>query len=162
MDEQEEVRIDSFLWAVRLFKSRSMASDNCKKNRILINGAEVKPSRGVKVGDTLTVRKPPITYTYKVLKLARARMGAKLVPEYIQNLTPQAEYEQLELRRISGFIGRAKGTGRPTKRERRQLDSFTQATEGLDFFFNDDFYEEEEDDEMDNNLDSLFCNDNEE
>lgn len=147
MDKDNEgVRVDSFLWAVRIFKSRSLASENCKKNRILLNGVEVKPSRLVKEGDLLTVKKPPVTYTYKVLQLAKNRMGAKLVPEYLENKTPQSEYEQLELRRISGFIDRSKGMGRPTKRERRKLDDFKEATAGLDFFFEEDYFEEDEED----------------
>lgn len=144
--ETQSIRIDSFLWAVRIFKTRSLASANCKKNRILINGIEVKPSRLVKAGDILTVRKPPVTYTYKVLKVAKNRMGAKLVPEYLEDNTPKSEYEQLELRKISGFIGRAKGAGRPTKRDRRKLEDFQEATAGLDFFFDDDFEDDLEDD----------------
>lgn len=143
----EGIRIDSFLWAVRIFKSRSLAAENCKKNCIAVNGIEVKPSRLVKVGDTITVRKPPITYTYRVLQLAKNRMGAKLVPQYLENQTPETEYEHLELKRISGFVGRAKGMGRPTKRDRRQLDQFTEATQGLDFFFQEPFLDEEEDEE---------------
>lgn len=148
----ESVRIDSFLWAVRIFKTRSLASASCKKNRVLINGVEVKPSRLVKVGDIVVVKKPPISYTYKVLQIAKNRMGAKSVADYIEDKTPKCEYEQLELKRISGFVGRVKGTGRPTKRDRRKLDDFQEATAGLDFFFDNDLgddYDEEwlEDDE---------------
>lgn len=138
MSTLDSVRIDSFLWAVRIFKTRSLASANCKKNRVLINGVEVKPSRLVKVGDVVVVKKPPISYTYKVLQIAKNRMGAKSVTDYIEDKTPKSEYEQLELKRISGFVGRVKGTGRPTKRDRRKLDDFQEATAGLDFFFDND------------------------
>ncbi|KXB33396.1 S4 domain protein [Bacteroidales bacterium KA00251] len=138
MSTLDSVRIDSFLWAVRIFKTRSLASASCKKNRVLINGVEVKPSRLVKVGDVVVVKKPPISYTYKVLQIAKNRMGAKSVTDYIEDKTPKSEYEQLELKRISGFVGRVKGTGRPTKRDRRKLDDFQEATAGLDFFFDND------------------------
>lgn len=138
MSTLDSVRIDSFLWAVRIFKTRSLASANCKKNRVLINGVEVKPSRLVKVGDVVVVKKPPISYTYKVLQIAKNRMGAKSVTDYIEDKTPKSEYEQLELKRISGFVGRVKGTGRPTKRDRRKLNDFQEATAGLDFFFDND------------------------
>lgn len=138
----DNVRIDSFLWSVRIFKSRSIASEACKKHRVAVNGVEAKPSRTIKVGDTLTLRKSPITYTFKVLKLAKSRMGAKLVPEHIENCTPQSEYELLELKRISGFVDRAKGTGRPTKRERRMLDDFRDQARSIDFFLADeDFFD---------------------
>ena len=138
MSTLDSVRIDSFLWAVRIFKTLSLASASCKKNRVLINGVEVKPSRLVKVGDVVVVKKPPISYTYKVLQIAKNRMGAKSVTDYIEDKTPKSEYEQLELKRISGFVGRVKGTGRPTKRDRRKLDDFQEATAGLDFFFDND------------------------
>ena len=138
MSTLDSVRIDSFLWAVRIFKTRSLASASCKKNRVLINGVEVKPSRLVKVGDVVVVKNPPISYTYKVLQIAKNRMGAKSVTDYIEDKTPKSEYEQLELKRISGFVGRVKGTGRPTKRDRRKLDDFQEATAGLDFFFDND------------------------
>lgn len=138
MSTLDSVRIDSFLWAVRIFKTRSLASASCKKNRVLINGVEVKPSRLVKVGDVVVVKKPPISYTYKVLQIAKNRMGAKSVTDYIEDKTPKSEYEQLELKRISGFVGRVKGTGRPTKRDRRKLDDFQEAIAGLDFFFDND------------------------
>ena len=108
MSTLDSVRIDSFLWAVRIFKTRSLASASCKKNRVLINGVEVKPSRLVKVGDVVVVKKPPISYTYKVLQIAKNRMGAKSVTDYIEDKTPKSEYEQLELKRISGFVGRVK------------------------------------------------------
>lgn len=135
-----EVRIDSFLWAVRIFKSRSIASDACKKGRVTINGQLVKPARGVAIGDTIGVRKAPITYSFRVLQTAKNRMGAKLVPEYIQNVTPPEEYEILELQRISGFIDRAKGEGRPTKKDRRSIDEWNTL-----YLMDEGYFDEEED-----------------
>ena len=120
----EEVRIDKWLWAVRIFKTRTAASEACKKGRVLIGGTAVKPSRNIRVGEVIKVRKPPVTYSFKVLGLADKRMGARLVSEYMENVTPPEQYELLELNRISGFVDRQRGTGRPTKKERRDLDQF--------------------------------------
>ncbi|NMB05097.1 MAG: RNA-binding S4 domain-containing protein [Bacteroidales bacterium] len=120
----EEVRIDKWLWAVRIFKTRTAASEACKKGRVLIGGTAVKPSRNIRVGEVIKVRKPPVTYSFKVLGLAEKRMGARLVSEYMENVTPPEQYELLELNRISGFVDRQRGTGRPTKKERRDLDQF--------------------------------------
>ena len=120
-----EVRIDKWMWATRLFKTRSVASEACKKNRISIGGVSVKPSRMVKAGDVIAIRKPPITYSFRVLDVTEKRMGAKLVPQFLENITPPEEYELLELNKISGFVDRAKGLGRPTKKDRRELDDFT-------------------------------------
>ncbi|MDL2256795.1 RNA-binding S4 domain-containing protein [Bacteroidales bacterium OttesenSCG-928-I14] len=119
-----EVRIDKWLWAVRIFKTRTIAVDACKKNRVSVNGSLVKPARMLKVGDIIDVRKPPIIYTFKVLDLTANRVGAKLVPNFMENITAPEQYEILELQKISGFIDRAKGTGRPTKKDRRDLDDF--------------------------------------
>lgn len=120
----DEVRIDKWLWAVRIFKTRTAATEACKKGRVLIGETGVKPSRNVRVGEVIKVKKPPVTYSFKVLALAEKRMGARLVPEYMENVTPQEQYELLELNRISGFVDRQRGTGRPTKKERRDLDQF--------------------------------------
>jgi Ribosome-associated heat shock protein implicated in the recycling of the 50S subunit (S4 paralog) len=119
-----EVRIDKWLWAVRIFKTRTITVEACKKGRVSINGAIIKPSRTIKVGDVIDVRKPPITYSFKVVDLTSNRVGAKLVPNFMENITPPGQYEILELQKISGFIDRAKGTGRPTKKDRRDLDDF--------------------------------------
>ena len=119
-----EVRIDKWLWAVRIFKTRTLAADECKKGHVMMNGVNLKPSRCVKAGDVVQVRKPPITLTLKVLQCVENRVSAKLVPEMMENLTPDDQYELLEMSKISGFIDRAKGTGRPTKKERRDLDFF--------------------------------------
>ena len=119
-----EVRIDKWLWAVRVFKTRSLATDACKMNRVSINGQLIKPSRLVKEGDVISVRKPPIEYSFKVLRVLNNRVGAKLVPEYMENVTPKEQYDILELQRLSRFVDRAKGLGRPTKKDRRDMESF--------------------------------------
>ncbi|WP_028912648.1 RNA-binding S4 domain-containing protein [Prevotella sp. MA2016] len=120
----EEARIDKWLWASRIFKTRSIAADACKNGRVSIGGVSVKPSRMVKVGETVSVRKPPITYSFRILKTIEQRVGAKLLPEIYENVTAPEQYELLEMTRISGFVDRARGTGRPTKKERRSLDAF--------------------------------------
>ena len=112
------------MWATRIFKTRTLATEACKKNRVSIGGISVKPSRMVKAGDQIAIRKPPITYTFQVLDVTEKRIGAKLVPQFLENITPPEEYEILELNKISGFVDRTKGLGRPTKKERRKLDDF--------------------------------------
>lgn len=139
-----EVRIDKWLWAVRIFKSRTIAVEACKKGRVSINNVTIKPSRMIKAGDVIQVRKPPITYSFKVLQLAERRMGAKLVPEYMENVTTADQYEILELQKISGFVDRQKGTGRPTKKDRRSLEDFTDPMVMDDFDFEFDFDSEDE------------------
>lgn len=130
-----EVRVDKWLWAVRIFKTRSLATDACKKSRVSVGGQTVKPSRTLRVGEVVTVRKPPVEYSFRVLALLNNRVGAKFVPEYMENVTPREQYELLELQRISGFVDRAKGLGRPTKKERRDLEQFSDSLpEGLDLF----------------------------
>ena len=137
-----EARIDKWLWAARIFKTRSMAADACKNGRVTMGGVNVKPSRTIKMGDTVSVRKPPITYSFKVLKAIEMRVGAKLLSEVYENVTTPDQYELLEMTRISGFIDRARGTGRPTKKERRSLDAFL--IEDDEFFdMDDDFLDEE-------------------
>ena len=137
----ETARIDKWLWAARIFKTRSIASDACKNGRVSIGGVNMKPSRSVKVGDVVSVKKPPITYSFKVLKTIEQRVGAKLLPEIYENVTDPKQYELLEMSRISGFVDRARGTGRPTKKERRALDAFVEP----EFFdFDEDWDEESE------------------
>ena len=134
-------RIDKWLWAVRIFKTRTIASDACKLGRVTIGGQKVKASRTVKVGEVIEVRKPPVTYSFKVLKTIEQRVGAKLLPEIYENVTDPKQYELLEMSRISGFVDRARGTGRPTKKERRALDAFVEP----EFFdFDEDWDEESE------------------
>ncbi len=144
---KEEVRIDKFMWATRIFKTRTIATEACKKGRVMLDGVSVKPSRTIKVGDVIQVRKPPVTYSFKVLALAENRMGAKLVPGYLENITPPDQYELLEVVRISGFVNRQKGLGRPTKREGRQMAQFLEsqyADDGFDFDFDFDDDTDEE------------------
>jgi ribosome-associated heat shock protein Hsp15 len=140
-----EARLDKWLWAARIFKTRTMAADACKNGRVMIDGVKMKPSRMIKEGDVLQVRKPPVTYSFKVLKAIQNRVGAKLVPEVLENVTTPDQYELLEMNRISGFVGRARGTGRPTKKERRELDDFVQPA----FFGDFDFLEDDLEDEGD-------------
>ena len=120
----EVARIDKWLWASRIFKTRSIAADACKNGRVTINGVNVKPSHTVKAGETVSVRKPPVTYSFKILKPIEQRVGAKLLPEIYENVTAADQYELLEMNRISGFVNRARGTGRPTKKDRRAMDAF--------------------------------------
>ena len=127
-----EARIDKWLWAARIYKTRTLASDACKNGRITINGALAKPSRTVKVGDQVGVKKSPITYSFRVLQTIEKRVGAKLLPEVFENVTPHEQYELLEMTRISGFVDRARGTGRPTKKDRRALDDFAETPIFLD------------------------------
>ena len=119
-----EIRIDKWMWATRIFKTRTIALEACKKNRVMVNDVPAKPSRMIKVGDIVQVRKPPVTYSFKVLDITSNRVGAKLVPQFLENITSPEQYELLELQKISGFVDRARGTGRPTKKERRELDDF--------------------------------------
>ena len=121
---EEGARIDKWLWAARIFKTRSIAADACKNGRVTIGGINVKPSHNVKAGETVDVRKPPITYSFRILKTIEQRVGAKLLPEIYENVTAPEQYELLEMNRISGFVDRARGTGRPTKKDRRALDDF--------------------------------------
>lgn len=141
------VRIDKWLWAVRIFKTRTVATDACKKGRVTVgdNMAPVKPSRLLEVGDIVHVRKSPVTYTFRVKALTQNRLGAKLVPDYAENITPQDQYDLLEVVKISGFIDRQKGLGRPTKREGRDLARFTEeiTDTGWDFDFDTDDFDED-------------------
>lgn len=131
----EEARVDKWLWAVRIFKTRSIATDACKKGRVAVGGTVVKPSRMIHVGDIVSVRKPPIEYSFRVIQLLGSRVGAKRVDEFMQNVTPREQYELLELQRVSGFVDRAKGLGRPTKKDRRDLDQFAEELpEGIEIF----------------------------
>ena len=128
-------RIDKWLWAARIFKTRSIAVDAIKNGRVTIDGVNVKPSRNIKAGEVVSVKKPPITYSFRVLKTIEQRVGAKLIPEIYENVTDPKQYELLEMSRISGFVDRARGTGRPTKKERRAIDAFVDPTL---FGFDDD------------------------
>lgn len=138
-----EVRIDKWLWAVRLYKTRSLAAEACKKGKVSCNGQTVKPSHVVKVGEVYHVRRAPITFSYKVLALAQNRMAAKLVPDFMLDVTTPDQLQLLELNRLAHAAGRARGTGRPTKKERRDLDMFIDPLDWMDEM--DDFETDEED-----------------
>ena len=112
----EEVRLDKYLWSIRAYKTRSEATTACNGGKVRLNGSDVKPSKAVKVGDTIVVRKGPVTYTYKVLALVDKRQGAKLVPQYAENLTPQEELDKLHAPVETFFLKRDRGAGRPTKK----------------------------------------------
>lgn len=129
-----EVRIDKWLWAARVFKTRTIAAEACKRGRISINGQLLKASRSIKAGDVIQVRKPPIIWSFKVLQAIGNRVGAKLVPEVLENVTTADQLAILENHKLEGFIDRARGTGRPTKKDRRDLDAFAD-----DFDFEFDF-----------------------
>lgn len=136
-----EVRVDKYLFAMRIYKTRSIATDACKKGRVTMNGVELKPSRTFRIGDKFSVRKGPITYTYEVLQLSENRLGAKLVPTYLRDITSPDQLELLELARLAGQNGRDRGTGRPTKKDRRDIEQF----------ISDDYWDElDELDDLDN------------
>ena len=120
----EGTRIDKYLFAVRLYKTRSLASEECRKGKVTIGGMNVKPSRELKIGETIQLRRPPITRSYKVLALTESRMAAKMVPEFLLETTPASELEILEVQKNMSVYNRERGTGRPTKKERRDLDDF--------------------------------------
>ena len=129
-----EVRVDKYLFAMRIYKTRSIAADACKKGRVTMNGTQLKPSRTFKVGDIFSVRKNPVTFTYQILQLSENRLGAKLVPEYLRDITTPDQLEILELARLAGKQGRDRGTGRPTKKERREIETFFSDDYELDDF----------------------------
>lgn len=129
---------------MRVFKTRTIATDACKKGRVMMGGVPVKPSRAIKAGDLIDVRKPPITYTFRVKAVTGNRLGAKLVPEYLENVTPQSQYDLLEMTKISGFVDRRKGLGRPTKRDSREMARFREDTYADTYYldFEDDLDED--------------------
>lgn len=119
-----EVRIDKWLWAVRLYKTRSLATEACKKGKILVNNTAVKPSRTIKLGDIIGIKNNPVLYSFKVLTLIQNRVNAKLVPECREDVTTPDQLQLIELGKIAAQADRARGTGRPTKKERREIDDF--------------------------------------
>lgn len=119
-----EVRIDKFIWAVRLFKTRSMSAKAVKGDQVLLNGEKIKPAQNVKVGDVIKIKRLPIWRTYRVKELLERRVGAKLVDQYIEDATPEDELEKLEMMKLMPGYDRERGKGRPTKKERRNLDDF--------------------------------------
>jgi len=119
---EEPVRIDKWLWAVRLYKTRTLATEECKKGRVTIDGVSVKPSRIPKPGDIIKIRKNPVTYSYRVVGITGKRVGAKLVHEFALDITPPEELKILEIRQLMGSSERDRGAGRPTKKDRRDID----------------------------------------
>ena len=143
-----EARLDKWLWAARFYKTRSIARSMIEggkvdyNGRVTINGAQAKPARTVKEGDKVGVKKSPVTYTFRVKQAIEKRVGAKLLPDVLENITSPDQYELLEMSKISGFVNRARGTGRPTKKDRRALDEFAEDTP---MFLDDDFDFDDED-----------------
>lgn len=140
---KSEIRIDKWLWAVRLFKTRTQAAEACKKGKVLIQNVPVKPSHLVKVGDVINIKRNPVLYSYKILKLAENRMNAKLVSDFMADVTTPDQRELIELGKISKKMGRKPGSGRPTKKERRELDNFIEEPTSWD----EEDWDEEEDEE---------------
>jgi ribosome-associated heat shock protein Hsp15 len=128
MSENKAIRIDKFLWSVRIYKTRSIASDECRKGRVIIGNIQVKPSRIILKDEIITVRKPPVIYTYRVIEPIENRVGAKIVSNFIEDITPDEEKAKLDMSNSGGIIYRDKGTGRPTKKERRLIDRLTDDT----------------------------------
>lgn len=124
MSDNNPIRIDKFLWSVRIFKTRSTASEECKKGRIIINNVQVKPSRTISKGEIIIVKKLPVVFTYRVIEPIEKRVSAKLALNFIEDLTPEEEISKLNLKHSGINTFREKGTGRPTKKERRNLDRF--------------------------------------
>jgi ribosome-associated heat shock protein Hsp15 len=128
MTENKAVRIDKYLWAVRLYKTRSIAADECRKGRIIIKDVQAKPSRSVSKDEIIIVKKPPVTYTYRILEPTENRVSAKIAGQFIEDLTPESEKSRLEISQAGGKVFRVRGSGRPTKKERRVLDRFQDGT----------------------------------
>lgn len=134
---EESSRIDKWLWAVRIFKTRSIASEYCKKGRVLIKETSIKPAKEIRIGDIITVRKPPVNYQFRVKGIPKNRIGAKLTPDYIENITPQDELQKLDPNFIAFYGNRDRGAGRPTKKERRSIDNALDSSQN-DFDWDDD------------------------
>lgn len=134
----EGIRIDKYLWAIRVFKTRTDATDACKGGKVKIGTVNAKPSREVQVGEVISVRKGAVTFTYKVLQLVDHRLGAKLVPDFAENLTPESEIEKLRAPVESFFLTRDRGAGRPTKKDRREIEQIWDAIDFTSFPEDDD------------------------
>ena len=144
------MRIDKFLWSIRFYKTRNIAAEEIKKNRVSIVANPVKSSKEVKEGDVIKIRRNQIDYKIKVLQIPKSRIGAKLVPLHITDLTDKEQYEILKIRRMSQDYYRQKGEGRPTKKDRRDMDDFVDADipssmseDDWDLFFTDDVEQSE-------------------
>lgn len=139
------MRIDKFLWSIRFYKTRNIAAEEIKKNRISIGTSAVKSSKEVKEGDTIKIRKNQIDYKIKVIQIPKSRIGAKLVPLHIQDVTDKEQYELLKIRKMSQDYYRNKGEGRPTKKDRREMDDYVGNDIASDFTDWDDFFGETND-----------------
>ncbi|MHC1702678.1 MAG: RNA-binding S4 domain-containing protein [Tenuifilaceae bacterium] len=128
MEKEGNYRVDKWLWSVRIFKTRTIAAEYCKKGRVLMNDNPVKPSKELRVGDIVLVRKPPITYSFRVKGVPKNRLGAKLVSDYIENITPREELQKIDPSFMAFYGTRERGTGRPTKRDRRTIDTILDST----------------------------------
>jgi ribosome-associated heat shock protein Hsp15 len=128
MEKEGNSRIDKWLWSVRIFKTRSIASEYCKKGRVLIKEISVKPAKEIHIGDIVIVRKPPVNYSFRVKGIPLNRIGAKLTPEYVENITSQDELQKLDPNFMAFYGNRDKGTGRPTKRDRRSIDTILESS----------------------------------
>jgi len=126
MAEDKPVRIDKFLWSVRIFKTRSLASDECRKGRIIINNVQVKPSRIVLRNEIVSVKKPPVIFTYRIIEPIENRVSAKLVTQFVEDITSSEERAKLDIKQSIATGYRDKGTGRPTKKERRLIDKLNE------------------------------------
>ncbi len=148
----DTVRLDKYLWAVRIYKTRTDATEDCKGNKVRVGGSPAKPSRMIKVGEVIEVRRGPIQYIYKVKALLEKRVGASLVPNYLENLTPEEELAKLHSPTETFFIKRDRGTGRPTKKDRREMEALMGEVDyeysGVDFIPGEDDDEDEEDDDL--------------
>lgn len=137
-----DIRVDKWLWTMRLFKTRSVAAEACKKGRVFINGVALKPSHLVRVGDVIQVKRSPVIFSYKIIDITNNRVGPKLVENFMTQVTSRDQLELLEMLKLDKANARAKGLGRPTKKERRSLDEFIDDTP---FFVDDDDWDFDED-----------------
>jgi ribosome-associated heat shock protein Hsp15 len=135
---ENEIRLDKWLWTMRLFKTRSLAADYCKKGKVLLHNMPVKASHLVKPGDVVQIKRSPVIFSFQIKAISKNRLNAKLVPEYMANVTPQDQLNLLEIEKINGFVDRSRGLGRPTKKERRALDAFRNDTEEEFWNFDDE------------------------
>jgi ribosome-associated heat shock protein Hsp15 len=140
------MRIDKFLWSIRFYKTRSVSADEIKKNRVSIGASVVKSSKEVKEGDVIKIRKNQIEYKIKVIQIPKSRIGAKLVPLHIKDVTDKDQYEQLMMRKMSQEYYRNRGEGRPTKKDRRDMDDYVENDVTADFTDWDDFFGEDDSD----------------
>ncbi|UOU98608.1 RNA-binding S4 domain-containing protein [Chryseobacterium daecheongense] len=143
------MRIDKFLWSIRFYKTRTIATEEIKKNRVSIGEATVKSSKEVKEGDVIKIRKNQIDYKIKVIQIPKSRIGAKLVPLHIKDVTDKEQYELLKLRKMSQDYYRNRGEGRPTKKDRRDMDEYVENDIASDFTDWDDFFGESNDSDND-------------